>query len=123
LIILEIELVCCNYVDAYGREVHETVIIKNHDLVAALKNDGGFSRRQAGDKYCQEGNRRIDPMPKKEFRCPDCERKFKANKRGRKDLQHHLWGKHNIEVIKSHEIAEQAVAVIAPLVKEFGLTA
>lgn len=46
-------------------------------------------------------------MPKKEIRCPNCLRKFKANKYGLKDLQHHLWGAHGIEVQQSHKIVEK----------------
>ena len=44
--------------------------------------------------------------------CPECSRTFKANKRGRKDLQHHLWGAHKIDVIKSREIANSIPARI-----------
>lgn len=45
--------------------------------------------------------------------CPICPKEFKdmlSNDKPENVLQHHLWGAHNIEVIKSHDIAKRFLA-------------
>ena len=45
--------------------------------------------------------------------CPICNAKFQnilANHEPQKYLQNHLWGAHDVEVVKSHDIAKRFLA-------------
>ena len=54
----------------------------------------------------------MSPQMRK-LRCPYCFKEFsywfnndKEQESARKELQHHLWGTHSVDVIESHEIAD-----------------
>lgn len=45
-------------------------------------------------------------MDKLIVNCPLCDEQRCGEYAEYADLQHHLWGRHNVEVIESHKIAE-----------------